>query len=70
VDDGDLTMPYEILPLNQAERSRQKDESRARDESRLQSGQVSREQLTYENGFASAFDLPSFRIAAIGNRAL
>jgi hypothetical protein len=61
-------MSYQILPLDAAERAREKQASRDRDAERLQRGEISRAQLARENGLFEVLDQAGFEIVAVGAR--
>jgi len=63
-------MSHQVLPLDAAERAREKEASRERDAERLRRGESRGEQLASENGFFSSLDISSFEIVAIGGRPL
>lgn len=56
--------------LDDSQRAKQKLLSRARDEMRLKSGEISLDQLKYDNSFFNALPIKRFKIVAIGNKPL
>ena len=56
--------------LDDSQRAKQKRLSRARDELRLKSGEISLDQLKYDNSFFTALPIKRFKIVAIGNKPL
>ena len=64
------TMAYRIANLNQEARAREKQARRDHDEARLRANEVSREELSRENGFFSSLPLHGFRVVSVGGRPL
>lgn len=61
-------MGYRILALDGVQRARAKQESRDSDRRRLESGEVSRLELTRKNSFFASLDMKAFRLGSIGRR--
>jgi hypothetical protein len=63
-------MPFQVGSFDHQARARDKQASRDSDAARLRAGEVSRQELRGENGFASSLPVSGFRIASVGRRPL
>jgi len=63
-------MPFQVGSFDHQARAREKQASRESDAARLRAGEISRQELRGENGFASSLPVSGFRIAAVGRRPL
>ena len=63
-------MERELLRLIGSERDDEKQRDRDADAARLAAGEITVAQLQAKNHFFAWLDLPSFRIAAIGDREI